>query len=77
MQKIWTLNVEPISKLIMLFISKHGEQELSYSDIANSCGLSRKTVIVHIKKLCDSGLIIKKTGYEVDGSALPNSYKVV
>jgi DNA-binding Lrp family transcriptional regulator len=76
-KKFWQMDVSPISKLILIYISENNSNNISYSDIAYGCNITRKTVINHVKKLCDQGLIIKNFTLDSNGASLPNSYSVV
>ena len=54
------------------------EKTVSSNDIAKNCELARGTVIHHLNKLQDAGLIIhKNTRYALSGNSLEDSMKQI
>ena len=63
---------------VAVFNASNKNKSVSSNEIAHSCELARGTVIHHLKKLQDAGLIIHKTNrYYLSGTSMEDSMKQI
>ena len=63
---------------VAVFNASNKKKSVSSTDIAESCELARGTVIHHLNKLQDAGLIVhKNTRYYLSGDSMEDSMKQI
>ena len=63
---------------VAVFDASNKNKSVSSNDIAHSCELARGTVIYHLNRLQDAGLIVhKNTRYYLSGDSMEDSMKQI
>lgn len=79
MTETWSLDINPTSKLVLLSLADHVNEDgicwPSLKLLSKKCGLTYRSVVSHIKNLCDIGVITKSSRYDKSGNQRSNIYR--
>lgn len=67
---MWQMSqISPVGRLILLALNQR--DSLGYADLEVATGLARRTLMHHLKQLCEMGLVVRDYRAGDDGIPLP------